>query len=104
MVYQYPEKSMYFWVRVSRDPKQQKMILFFGDEGDFNYFNSRQSYPCFFLITPHGSAVSFWSVSNEGTTFTDKQDIAEAAANAAATAAGWTVVVETYQTRAFYNT
>jgi hypothetical protein len=99
----YPDKSMYFWIRVSRDPKKQEMILFFGDEGDLNYFNSRQSYPCFALQTPPGSAVSLWSISNAGTTFTTKQNLAIAEATAAAENAGWTVIKGTDQTRAFYN-
>jgi len=102
----YPDKSMYFWVRVSRNPSKQVMILFFGDEGDLNYFKSRQGYPCFFLITPPGSSTSFWSMQNDGTTFTEKQNIAQAEAIVAAEAhpANWVVVKETYQTRAFYNT
>ena len=104
MVYPYPDKNLYFWVRVSRDPRKQQMILFFGDEGDFNYFKSRQGYPCFFLITPPGSAASFWSLHNDKTTFIEKQDLAKSEAKAAATAGGWLVVEESYQSRAFYNT
>tara|TARA_Y100001973_G_C5202378_1_gene338839 strand:- start:2427 stop:2741 length:315 start_codon:yes stop_codon:yes gene_type:complete len=104
MVYRHPEKSMYFWVRVSRNPKRQEMILFFGDEGDFNYFKGRNGYPCFFLITPPGSALSFWTINNAGATFTDKQNAAKTAAKNAATAGGWFVVDETDQIKAFYNT
>ena len=105
MVYPYPEKSLYFWVRVSRDPRKQQMILFLGDEGDYDYFKSRQGYPCFFLMVPPGSAETFWSLQNAGETFIDKKDLAKAEAIAAAEAhpANWVVIQETYQTRAFYN-
>ena len=96
--------TMFFWVRVTRDPTRQKMILMFGDEGDFNYFKGRQGYPCSFPATAPGSALSFWTLANEGTTTEKKQDLAKAAAIAAAKAAGWEVIEETYETQAFYNT
>jgi len=96
--------TMFFWVRVSRNPARQKMILMFGDEGDFNYFKGRQGYPCYFLATPPGSALSFWTLANAGDTVEKKQDLAKSGAIAAAKAAGWEVVEETYETQAFYNT
>ena len=98
--------TMFFWVRVSRDPTRKKMILMFGDEGDFNYFNGRLAYPSFFIEVPAGSAVSFWSLADYGgTTTEEKQDNAKAAAIAAAKAhpANWIVVEETYETQAFDN-
>jgi hypothetical protein len=95
--------TMFFWVRVSRNPAHQKMILMFGDEGDFNYFKGRQGYPCYFLAVPPGSGVDFWTLANAGTTVEKKQDLAKEGAITAAKTAGWTVVEETYETQAFFN-
>ena len=96
--------TMFFWVRVSRDPSARRMILFFGDEGDFNYFKDRLAYPSFFLEVPADAGVSFWSLADYGgTTVEEKQNNAKKAAIAAAEAVPWVVVEETYEIKAFYS-
>ena len=36
---------MYFWVRITKDLHYRRLSLFYGSEGDYDYFYSRQGYP-----------------------------------------------------------
>lgn len=95
---------MYFWVRITKDLHYRRLSLFYGSEGDYDYFYSRQGYPCWFSETPAGSATNWWDLhSQSGTTDEAKRIAAKAAAIAAAKAAGWVVIEETNETKAFYN-
>jgi hypothetical protein len=95
---------MYFWVRVTKDLHHRRLFLFFGDEGDYNYFKSRQGYPCWFSETPDPHGPSWWTLHEQsGTTEFEKKTEAKKAAIHAAMTAGWVVVEETYETQAFYN-
>ena len=94
---------MYFWVRITKNLQYRRLFLFFGDQGDYDYFYSRQGYPCWFSETPHGQP-PWWTLHEQsGTTKFEKKTEAKAAAIAAAKTAGWVVVEETYETQAFYN-
>ena len=95
---------MYFWVRISKDLHYRKLLLFFGSEGDYNYFYARRGYPCWFSDTPAGSAANWWSLHEQaGTTNEAKRIAAQKAAIAAAKTAGWVVIEETNETKGFYN-